>query len=139
MGLFRHPHLVRGIVHTSEGAFQIERGIADLPDEVGAALGWIRVDEDPTSDPAIGTARVESRGGGQQPRRRAVIERPPLADPHRSIARNQFPAAQRSSSARADAYVTGILKVLRTYSMLARVSAIRSLVGESVSSTYQPR
>jgi hypothetical protein len=49
MGLFRHPHLVRGIVHTSEGAFQIERGIADLPDEVGAALGWIRVDDDSTS------------------------------------------------------------------------------------------
>ena len=39
MGLFRHPHLVRGIVHTSEGAFQIERGIADLPDDVGAGLG----------------------------------------------------------------------------------------------------
>ena len=49
MGLFRHPHLVRGIVHTSEGAFQIERGIADIPDEIGAALGWTRVDEEPSS------------------------------------------------------------------------------------------
>ncbi len=47
MGLFRHPHLVRGIVHTSEGAFQIERGIADLPDEVGASLGWTRIDDEP--------------------------------------------------------------------------------------------
>lgn len=46
MGLFRHPHLVRGVVHTSEGAFQIERGIARVPDEVGEALGWTRVDED---------------------------------------------------------------------------------------------
>jgi hypothetical protein len=49
MGLFRHPHLVRGIVHTSEGAFHIERGIADIPDEVGEALGWTRLDEEPRS------------------------------------------------------------------------------------------
>lgn len=46
MGLFRHPHLVRGIVHTSEGAFLIERGLAEVPDEVGAILGWIRVDDE---------------------------------------------------------------------------------------------
>jgi hypothetical protein len=46
MGLFRHPHLVRGVVHTPEGAFQIERGVANLPDEVGAALGWTRLDEE---------------------------------------------------------------------------------------------
>ena len=45
MGLFRHPHLVRGIVHTSEGAFHIERGVAEIPDEVGEALGWIKLDE----------------------------------------------------------------------------------------------
>lgn len=47
MGQFRHPHLVRGIVHTSEGAFLIERGVAEVPDEVGASLGWIRVDVEP--------------------------------------------------------------------------------------------
>jgi hypothetical protein len=46
MGLFRHPHLVRGIVHTSEGAFLIERGVAELPDDVGATLGWTPVDDD---------------------------------------------------------------------------------------------
>jgi hypothetical protein len=46
MGLFRHPHLVRGIVHTSEGAFLIERGVAELPDDVGAALGWIPLDDE---------------------------------------------------------------------------------------------
>lgn len=45
MGLFRHPHLIRGIVHTSEGAFQIERGLAQISDEVGTILGWVRVDE----------------------------------------------------------------------------------------------
>ncbi len=47
MGLFRHPHLVRGIVHTSEGALLIERGLAEVPDEVGRILGWLRVDEQP--------------------------------------------------------------------------------------------
>jgi hypothetical protein len=67
MGLFRHPHLVRGIVHTSEGAFQIERGIADLPDEVGAALGWIRLDEDavvPAGPPASKAAAATSGHAG---------------------------------------------------------------------------
>jgi hypothetical protein len=69
MGLFRHPHLVRGIVHTSEGAFQIERGIAELPDEVGAALGWTRLDEDPHSvlpspQPAAKAAEATSGHAG---------------------------------------------------------------------------
>jgi hypothetical protein len=45
MARFRHPHLTRGIVHTAEGAFLIERGVASLPDEVGEALGWTRVDD----------------------------------------------------------------------------------------------
>jgi hypothetical protein len=59
MALFRHPHLVRGIVHTSDGAFHIERGVADIPDEVGASLGWTRVDEEPQS--RVATARPLSR------------------------------------------------------------------------------
>ena len=46
MGLFRHPHLVRGIVHTSEGAFLIERGVAELADDVGAALGWTPLEDE---------------------------------------------------------------------------------------------
>ncbi len=46
MGLFRHPHLVRGVVHTAEGAFFIHRGIAQLPDAVGESMGWQRVDEE---------------------------------------------------------------------------------------------
>lgn len=46
MGLFRHPHLTRGVVHTSEGAFRIERGVAEVPDEIGEALGWIRIEEE---------------------------------------------------------------------------------------------
>ena len=65
MGLFRHPHLVRGIVHTSEGAFLIERGLAEVPDEVGTILGWIRVDEQAgtsIASPQPVAARGPSRG-----------------------------------------------------------------------------
>lgn len=43
MGTFKHPHLVRGVVHTSFGSFRIERGLADLPEDVGEALGWSKV------------------------------------------------------------------------------------------------
>lgn len=49
MSLFRHPHLVRGIVHTREGAFVIHRGIVELPEDVGDSLGWLRLDDDPQS------------------------------------------------------------------------------------------
>jgi hypothetical protein len=43
MSLFQHPHLTRGIVHTPMGAFTVNRGIVDLPEELGEALGWERV------------------------------------------------------------------------------------------------
>jgi hypothetical protein len=46
MTLFRHPHLVRGIVHTHSGQFFVTRGCVDVPDEVGEALGWRRVGSD---------------------------------------------------------------------------------------------
>jgi len=49
MAIFRHPHLTRGIVHTPHGAFAINRGIADLPDEIGEALGWPRIDGNPST------------------------------------------------------------------------------------------
>ena len=42
MPLYRHPHLVRGIVHTPLGAFELNRGLADLPESVGETLGWQR-------------------------------------------------------------------------------------------------
>ena len=45
--LFRHPHLVRGIVHTPHGAFAINRGLAELPEEIGDSLGWPRIGEAP--------------------------------------------------------------------------------------------
>ena len=46
VGLFKHPCLVRGTVHTPYGAFTIVRGLADLPDDVGEALGWPRLSEE---------------------------------------------------------------------------------------------
>lgn len=42
MAIYRHPHLTRGIVHTSEGAFALVRGTVELPDEIGARVGWAR-------------------------------------------------------------------------------------------------
>ena len=44
--LFRHPHLTRGVVHTAEGSFVIERGLVRAPDSVGAQQGWQRVGSD---------------------------------------------------------------------------------------------
>lgn len=40
MPWFRHPYLVRGVVHTPLGAFRLDRGVADLPQNIGEALGW---------------------------------------------------------------------------------------------------
>jgi hypothetical protein len=40
MGIFQHPHLTRGIVKTPKGAFVITRGLVEVPDELGEALGW---------------------------------------------------------------------------------------------------
>jgi hypothetical protein len=47
--MFRHPHLVRGTVHTHQGQFFIRRGLVEAPDEVGESLGWLRVDTDEDS------------------------------------------------------------------------------------------
>ena len=44
MAIFRHPHLVRGIVHTPHGAFTVVRGLVDVADEVGDDLGWTRAE-----------------------------------------------------------------------------------------------
>jgi hypothetical protein len=50
MALFRHPHLVRGTVHTAHGAFTVVRGRVEMPEEVGEALGWSPVEEWDTYD-----------------------------------------------------------------------------------------
>ena len=46
MGVFQHPHLTRGVVKTARGAFEITRGLVEVPDDIGESLGWQRVDED---------------------------------------------------------------------------------------------
>ena len=53
MAIFRHPHLLRGIVHTSHGAFVIVRGLVDLPDEIGEALRWARAEEGSSSTAVV--------------------------------------------------------------------------------------
>jgi hypothetical protein len=66
MGLYQHPHLTRGVVRTPMGAFTVNRGIVDLPDDIGESLGW----EPVTSEAAWGApanAR-DDRRAAQQPR-----------------------------------------------------------------------
>lgn len=46
MSVFQHPHLTRGIVKTAKGSFIVKRGLVDVPDEIGEALGWQPVDSD---------------------------------------------------------------------------------------------
>ena len=53
--LFRHPHLTRGVVHTSGGSFVIQRGLVRVPDAVGAWHGWQRVHSDGAHDASAPT------------------------------------------------------------------------------------
>jgi hypothetical protein len=46
MRVFQHPHLTRGIVTTAKGSFIVTRGLVEMPDEIGEALGWRPVDAD---------------------------------------------------------------------------------------------
>ena len=52
MGLYRHPYLTRGVVHTPQGAFRINRGIVELPDELGESLPWTAVTSEDDDGPA---------------------------------------------------------------------------------------
>ena len=40
VGMFQHPHLIRGIVRTEKGAFVVTRGLVEVPDEIGEFFGW---------------------------------------------------------------------------------------------------
>jgi hypothetical protein len=53
--LFRHPHLVRGIVHTPRGNFAVVRGLVQMPDELGKGYGWVPVVLDDQPVPALPT------------------------------------------------------------------------------------
>ena len=57
MAIFRHPYLIRGIVHTPHGAFAVVRGLVDLPDDVGEALRWAR-EEDASSSSLVAAAET---------------------------------------------------------------------------------
>ena len=67
MSLFRHPHLVRGIVHTHQGQFFINRGLVEMPDDVGESLGWQRVEAD-QDDPARNQQTGSNDSGPRQER-----------------------------------------------------------------------
>ena len=52
MALFRHPSLNRGIVHTPRGAFEVNRQIVDVSQEIGEALGWEPIENSTRPDSA---------------------------------------------------------------------------------------
>jgi hypothetical protein len=62
MGMFQHPHLTRGIVRTPKGAFVITRGLVEVPDELGEALGWQPADtEDKTATTTFQSTSTANR------------------------------------------------------------------------------
>ena len=62
MSLFRHPHLVRGVVHTSMGSFAISRGVVNVPDQVGESYGWLRLEPEDQRDRLLPIAVSSARG-----------------------------------------------------------------------------
>jgi hypothetical protein len=62
MSLFRHPHLVRGVVHTSKGSFAINRGLVSVPDEVGESYGWLRLEPEDQRDRPLRVTASPTRG-----------------------------------------------------------------------------
>ena len=69
MGKFQHPHLTRGIVRTEKGAFEISRGLVDVPDELGESLGW-RSAEPENATPANASGSSSPSSGTQVTQRR---------------------------------------------------------------------
>jgi hypothetical protein len=45
MSKFRHPHLVRGILHTPVGAFEVRRGVVEAPEALGEQFGWAKLED----------------------------------------------------------------------------------------------
>jgi hypothetical protein len=60
MSVFQHPHLTRGIVKTSKGAFLVTRGLVEAPDDIGEELGWRPVSSDEQTQPELSKS---GRGG----------------------------------------------------------------------------
>ena len=63
MALFRHPHLIRGVVHTPKGSFAISRGLVDVPDEIGESYGWLRLEFEDRRDGHVPIAGGLAGGG----------------------------------------------------------------------------
>lgn len=61
MSVFRHPHLVRGVVHTPKGSFAISRGLVNVPDEVGESHGWLRLEPEDQHDRPLPIAASPAR------------------------------------------------------------------------------
>jgi hypothetical protein len=66
MSKFRHPHLVRGILHTPAGAFEVRRGIVDAPDALGEQFGWPKLEESdlfvaPSTGPGPRSSTIAAR------------------------------------------------------------------------------
>lgn len=71
MSVFHHPHRIYGIVQTPMGAFNVSRGLVEAPDDVGATLGWRRVDGD--DPPSFGATVTDgSVSPAQEPHRLAA-------------------------------------------------------------------
>ena len=60
MSVFHHPYLTRGIVRTAHGAFAISRGRVEVPDDLGASLGWRPVES--LDDPSVNRAAIRPGG-----------------------------------------------------------------------------
>ena len=63
MALFKHPCLVHGTVHTPFGAFTIVRGLVEMPDEIGEAMGWPQLNEEHATSGATHTGVRELQAG----------------------------------------------------------------------------
>jgi len=70
MGMFQHPHLTRGIVRTPRGAFVVSRGLVEVPDELGEALGW-QPAEQADETPSVAFRSSSTSNGTSDRRERA--------------------------------------------------------------------
>jgi hypothetical protein len=61
---FRQPHLSYGIAYTACGAFQVQRGIIEAPEEVGARCGWELREDDGREDSPPRMIDLERRARG---------------------------------------------------------------------------
>jgi len=66
MGMFQHPHLIRGIVRTPKGAFVVSRGLVEVPDEIGEALGWRPADSPEDTPPTTSRSLPISCGSERE-------------------------------------------------------------------------